>query len=103
MGPIKPPRNKRILKHFSLYRVYSIREAEKIRKKSMPSDKDMESAFMKPRYAIAKNESFKKAREQMEQGASTEESTQDDETSNTKPTEVGLIRQGSIRIKRAFR
>ena len=69
----------------------------------MPSDKDMESAFMKPRYAIAKNESFKKAREQTEQVASVEESAQDNENPDAKPGQVGLIRQGSIRIKRAFR
>ena len=66
----------------------------------MPSDKEMEAAFMKPRYAIAKNESFKKAREQSDQVASVEESTEESETPNPKS---GLIRQGSIRIKRAFR
>ena len=69
----------------------------------MPSDKEMEAAFMKPRYAIAKNESFKKAREQSEQVAGVEDSPQENQTQNLEPGQKGLIRQGSIRIKRAFR
>merc|ERR1711935_111006 len=75
-------------------------------RRSMPSDKQLESELMqttppplpRPRYAIAKSESFKKAR----QISMTPETPEKVIEIEQKEDDVGLIRRGSVRIKRAF-
>ena len=85
----------------------------------MPSDKQLESELMqttppplpRPRYAIAKSESFKKARQISMKPELPEKGKAfrwiwnllfEVIETEQKEDDVGLIRRGSVRIKRAF-